>query len=121
MFIIIQKKTGDGVNALDYPGDPKYFTETERHPTLSNKWITKVGNKKTLTSLNSEVDYELVEYIESVRPEDERIWRNSELLKTDYFMMLPDYPHKTALKTYRKLLRDYPATEKFPDGDRPTL
>ena len=121
MFIIIQKKKGKGVNGLDYPGNLEDFEGTESHPTLSNKWVTKVGNNATLEALNSKVDYEVVEYIKVIdNSGKEREWRNNELLRTDYFMTIPDYPEKALLTKYRVRLRDYPTTVDFPDGERPT-
>jgi len=47
-------------------------------------------------------------------------WRNFELERTDSLMLLPDYPYKDQLTTYRQALRDWLATEDFPDT-RPTL
>jgi len=56
-------------------------------------------------------------------PEDkalvERQWRDSELLRTDALIMLPDYPMD--LTAYRAALRAYPDAVDFPDGERPTL
>ena len=50
----------------------------------------------------------------------EKVWRNSELSRTDTLMLLEDYPNKGVLKVYRTKLRNYPESENFPDGDRPT-
>lgn len=47
----------------------------------------------------------------------ERQWRDSELLRTDRFVVIPDYP--TDLLTYRAALRDYPSQPDFPNGTRP--
>ena len=52
--------------------------------------------------------------------EQARQWRDSELERTDAYAVLPDYPNKEALLTYRQALRDWPATEDFPET-RPTL
>ena len=52
--------------------------------------------------------------------EQEREWRNRELARTDTLMILPDYPDKEALTTYRQALRDWTSTDAFPDT-RPTL
>jgi len=49
----------------------------------------------------------------------EREWRDSELSRTDGLVKLPDYPND--LLTYRALLRDYPASLDFPNGDRPLI
>ena len=47
----------------------------------------------------------------------EREWRDSELLRTDRFVVIPDYP--SDLLTYRAALRDYPSQPDFPNGTRP--
>ena len=47
--------------------------------------------------------------------DQERAWRNRELARTDTLMLLPDYPDKEALTTYRQALRDWPSTADFPD------
>lgn len=49
-----------------------------------------------------------------------RQWRDSELERTDILAVLPDYPNKEALLTYRQALRDWTDTEDFPET-RPTL
>lgn len=49
----------------------------------------------------------------------ERQWRDSELLRTDALVMLPDYPQD--LTVYRQQLRDYPSQPDFPNGQRPTI
>lgn len=49
----------------------------------------------------------------------ERSWRDSELLRTDELVKLPDYP--VDLLSYRQLLRDYPQQPDFPSGSRPAL
>lgn len=51
---------------------------------------------------------------------DERIWRNTELYKTDIFM-ISDYPisfvNRFKVKSYRKKLRNWPDHPKFPDSE----
>lgn len=49
-----------------------------------------------------------------------RQWRDSELERTDILAVLPDYPNKEALLTYRQALRDWTATQDFPDT-RPVM
>ena len=53
------------------------------------------------------------------KEDTERAWRDSELLRTDELVKLPDYP--VDLLPYRVLLRDYPVSLNFPDGDRPVI
>jgi hypothetical protein len=47
--------------------------------------------------------------------EIERQWRDEELVRTDHFVALPDYPKKTQLIAYRQALRDWPESADFPD------
>ena len=47
-------------------------------------------------------------------------WRDEQLNQTDILMTVPDYPYKEQLTAYRQALRDWPATEDFPDT-RPEL
>ena len=50
---------------------------------------------------------------------EEKAWRDSELSTTDKLSQLSDYPKLTEILAYRKLLRDYPLSLDFPNGDRP--
>jgi hypothetical protein len=43
-------------------------------------------------------------------------WRNSELLRTDALVLLPDYPDTNSLLIYRQSLRDWPDTSDFPSA-----
>lgn len=52
--------------------------------------------------------------------EAERRWRNEELSRTDSLALLPDYPYKEQLLSYRQALRDWPNTTDFPDT-RPVM
>ena len=47
-------------------------------------------------------------------------WRNQELLATDWINDAPDHPNYQDYITYRQQLRDWTATENFPET-RPTL
>lgn len=49
-----------------------------------------------------------------------RKWRDSELVATDQASQTPDWPNRDNILTYRTALRDWPATDDFPDT-RPTL
>lgn len=53
------------------------------------------------------------------KTDEERQWRDSELLNTDKMVTLPDFPKTTELKNYRQDLRDYPDNVDFPNGSRP--
>ena len=53
------------------------------------------------------------------KSDTERLWRDSELSRTDEFVKLPDYP--VDLLPYRAELRNYPAQPDFPNGARPTI
>ena len=54
------------------------------------------------------------------KEEIEREWRNSQLTITDRFVPLTDHPQHADYLAYRQALRDWPATQDFPDT-RPTF
>ena len=51
----------------------------------------------------------------------ERAWRDAELVRTDTIVDVSDYPNKANMVAYRKELRDWPSTAKFPASARPVL
>ena len=51
----------------------------------------------------------------------ERPWRDAELVRTDTIVDVSDYPNKANMVAYRKELRDWPSTAKFPVSPRPVL
>jgi len=58
--------------------------------------------------------------VEPTAAEEARMWRDMELTRTDIAATVSDYPNADAILTYRQALRDWPATDDFPDT-RPTL
>jgi hypothetical protein len=51
-----------------------------------------------------------------ITPEQKaRRWRDEELTRTDIAATVSDYPNAEAILTYRQALRDWPATDNFPD------
>ena len=44
-----------------------------------------------------------------------RRWRDAELKATDWICAIPDHGLHSSYMTYRQSLRDWPATEDFPD------
>ena len=50
----------------------------------------------------------------------ERLWRDSELEKTDTLHLVDDFPKKSELTAYRAALRAWPSTSDFPTT-RPIL
>ena len=51
-----------------------------------------------------------------ITPEQKaRRWRDEELARTDIAATVSDYPNAEAILTYRQALRDWPATDAFPD------
>jgi len=44
-----------------------------------------------------------------------RRWRNGELDATDRAAQTPDWPNRDNILSYRTALRDWPATDDFPD------
>ena len=49
-----------------------------------------------------------------------RMWRDAELNRTDRFVSVTDHPDHTAIMAYRVALRNWPATDDFPDT-KPTI
>ena len=49
-----------------------------------------------------------------------RMWRDGELNRTDKFVTVTDHPDHTAIMAYRVALRNWPATNDFPDT-KPTI
>ncbi len=58
--------------------------------------------------------------VEPTAEEKARQWRNTELMFTDQAAQTPDWPNRDNILSYRTALRDWPATDDFPDT-RPTL
>ena len=51
--------------------------------------------------------------------ENERKWRDEELLSTDWVVPVTDHPKHADYLAYRQELRDYPSQPDFPNGTRP--
>ena len=47
--------------------------------------------------------------------QEAREWRDAKLKTTDFIIPLTDFPNRSAWITYRQQLRDWTATEDFPD------
>ena len=60
------------------------------------------------------------EELQAKQDSEARVWRDSELDRTDKFMTLPDYPYLDAMTIYRQELRDWTSLDTFPDT-RPEL
>jgi len=54
------------------------------------------------------------------RAEEERAWRDLELISTDVASSVNDFPNRDNILRYRVLLRDWPSTADFPNT-RPTV
>jgi hypothetical protein len=50
-----------------------------------------------------------------------RVWRDRQLLDTDFIVPLTDHPQRDAYIRLRQELRDWPSTSEFPSGTKPTL
>ena len=99
---------------------------------MSTQWVIKDADGNIVNSIiadeahvKANYDYYEVdnrEFIPSMLSEEElqRMWRNTELERTDLLLLLPDHPDKDNLTTYRQELRDWPSTDAFPDT-LPTL
>lgn len=92
---------------------------TDKAVTPTREPMEGEWHKDTKTGVKKEYHASVATSELELKIASEKSWRNSELLRTDEFVKLPDYP--VDLLPYRQLLRDYPAQPDFPDGARPTL
>jgi hypothetical protein len=53
------------------------------------------------------------------KKQDEREWRDQELINTDWIVPVVDHPKHSVYMAYRQELRDYPSQPDFPNGKRP--
>ena len=51
---------------------------------------------------------------EPTAAETARMWRDIELMHTDYIVSLSDHPQRDAHIAYRESLRQWPSTDSFP-------
>lgn len=98
-----------------------YLYDTYR-VTKRNRSTLKLDIEKNYDKyLKEAIDYEKTKSQKSI---EERNWRNSELDKTDKYL-LEDFPikyEKSAILKYREALREYPEQEGFPyDSVRPKI
>ena len=88
----------------------------------TNSIIAKEDHVKAVTADGG--SYELVPTRAPTEVEierSERAWRDGELNRTDKFVTVTDHPEHTAIMAYRVALRDWPGTDSFPSGTKPTL
>lgn len=89
-------------------------------PSEGEQYLVAHGGKLVDGSLTGYGGHTAIYSIEdpaALKAESERAWRNSEILRTDNLVVLPDYPED--LIAYRAALRDYPQQVDFPNGVRP--
>jgi len=84
--------------------------------------INRINSSAEFVAANFE-HYEL--YVaptpaEPTAEEEARQWRDGELSSSDTAAQTPDWPNRDNILTYRTALRDWPASDDFPDT-RPTL
>lgn len=97
-----------------------------KNPNIKHIYIIKNENGDEINRIIANESfvkkyYDHWEFLESFASHDIEIeWRNSELNRTDSFMLLTDYPYKEALTEYRQRLRDYTDSPDFP-FERPDL
>ena len=64
--------------------------------------------------------YEELRDPEPAADEEGRMWRDGELLASDFIVPLSDHPQHSAYIAYRTALRNWPSTSDFP-ATRPVL
>ena len=97
---------------------PSYDQSYLRRKYVGGAWTAEIVALEDYKAAFVDTTPEPVAVEEPV--EEPRAWRDSELSKTDILMLLPDYPDKDSLTTYRQKLRDWPSTGDFP-ATKPTL
>ena len=85
------------------------------------------GNKNLIEAEEAYVKANYASYEEVVEKlhegfenDDAKLWRDQELIDTDWIISVTDQPQQAAYKTYRQKLRDWPSTDDFP-ATRPEL
>jgi hypothetical protein len=79
---------------------------------------TIIGNEDAIKEYveNTEFTYQLFrKRLNYDAIENARSKRDSELQRTDQYMLLSDYPYSEEMKEYRQRLRDWPDSEDFPE------
>ena len=97
-----------------------------REKTMSNKWVIKdsdgnvtnacIKAEEAFVAANFDYYEAFVTPTSSVDLSAEaRMWRDTELERTDAASQTPDWPNRDNILTYRAALRAWPSTSDFPD------
>jgi hypothetical protein len=89
------------VNIDDFPGTWVLLTDSDSEVRIGYSYDGTNFSEPVLTTEELETGA--------------RGWRNSELEESDFIVPLTDYPNRDAWITYRQELRDWTATDDFPD------
>ena len=102
------------------PNTNKLFKAIVDRPDLKERIkIIGIGTKNTAEEIQIfKKEYNVPSDV-ILKEHDERSWRDSELIRTDELVKLPDFPQD--LLAYRQLLREYPQSNNFPNGVRPII
>lgn len=85
----------------------------------NNEIINTIVASESFVSANYS-NYELVTEVQDSSDVIAKLWRDNELMSTDWIVPLSDHPNRSDYMTYRTALRDWPSTTDFPDT-KPTL
>ena len=101
-------------SVVSYPAEGvSAFGKTVR---IGNTIVGEYHGDADLTPYTGEWPYVFPEH----KAVEERMWRDRELVESDWIVPVTDHPQHSAYMAYRQALRDWPDTEAFPDT-RPSL
>ena len=83
--------------------------------TLSEETINVTGQEVSIGYTFSNGTFAPPVKSQEELEEEGRLWRDSELKKTDFIVPLTDFPNYATWITYRQQLRDWTTTEDFPN------
>lgn len=104
MAYIIKESDGTIINP-GVKGDLTWLQET-----FAGKVIEEIAQPSGPTAEEAAADALIIE----------RLWRDSELERTDTLHLVDDFPKKSELTDYRAALRAWPSTSDFP-ATRPVM
>lgn len=91
---------------------------------INNEWVECIESELTngdIYRISIGGGFQQQQHVEVSLEDSERIWRDQELLNTDWIVSVTDHPQHSQYLTYRQSLRDYPNQPHYPNGTRPTL
>lgn len=113
-----QPKFVDGMTPVYCATTDSWVNLHDKRGQIYYRIVNGEPSEHTINELGKVVPDDALSEEEFTELWSERLWRNSELNRTD-IMMLPDYPiswwRRRKMRKYRHLLRQWPSRPEFPD------